>query len=994
MNKHYYSKFRNLGAITLLLLGSTMAFGQTKITGKVNDSQGSTSIPGVNIVLKGTSTGTTTDTEGSYSISVPDNNAVLVFSFTGYTSQEITVNGKSTIDVSLEPSSKLLSEVVVVGYGTRRKSDLTGSVSQVGTKDFKDQPVTRLEEALQGRASGVLVSRSSGSPGGNVKVRIRGVNSITGNNEPLVVVDGVIGFSLNSINPNDIESMEILKDASATAIYGSRGSNGVILVSTKKGTFTPRIDLDVFTGISSVPKYIDILGAADFARIENSRRARTGGTPVFSDSDIAALQTNGGTDYQRALFHTGHTNNVQLSTSGKTGKLTYYMSGNYMDQKGIVITTGYTRFSGRANISSEINSRLKIGFNMFATREKWHNEVGGAGAASPILQTLTWDPTTPIRNATGAYNNYSLKALAHLAYNPIADMETRDLNRIDDKLNTNINVSYKILPSLNFTAVAGFGTSNSTNERYFTTPPLPAAYFNSDKGYGLQLSNILTYEKDFGKHNVKVTGLYEIQQGDYSGNSYSATNFLVPGGFYLAELAAGKNIGNDYSKSAIESFMGRAEYIYNNQIFVTGTVRRDKSSRFRDGNNVGVFPSVALAYNLSSLPLFSSSNTVSNLKLRAGWGQVGNQEVAPYSTYPSVNIAGGYPFDGSQLTPGSRPAGYGNPDLSWETTSQYNAGVDLGLLSNRINLTLDIYKKNTTDLLLNVPVPNFAGGGSVLRNVGEVENKGLDLGISGNIISNKNLRWDATISISNFRNKVVSLDGRTEIGGNFYNADGSGRALNIIQMGQPLGQFYGETFLGTWKTAEADQALKLGAVPGDSKYLTDSSGNTVLQAIGNGTPGFIWGFNSTVTYKNFDINVFINGLGHYQIMNVTNGIIVGATGEQRSYMSPSQLNQWTPQNETDIPAGGQNRTASSRYVENGAFGRLSNLSIGYTFKKIPGIESLKVYASGQNLLLITGYSGYDPEASDDGRNNDVAAGVQVGAYPNPRVVTLGLKIGF
>ncbi|TLV03360.1 SusC/RagA family TonB-linked outer membrane protein [Dyadobacter luticola] len=993
MKEQHYSVGRYLFVLALLLCFG-LARGQSKITGKVVDAKDNSGIPGVNIIIKGTSTGTVTDTDGNYSLNVPDNNAVIVFSFTGYTSQEVTVSGKSVIDINLEPSSKLLSEVVVVGYGTRKKSDLTGSVSQVGTKDFKDQPVTRLEEALQGRASGVLVSKSSGTPGGDIKVRIRGVNSITGNNQPLVVVDGIIGFTMSSVNPNDIESMEVLKDASATAIYGSRGSNGVILITTKKGTDKPRVDLDVFTGISTVPKYIPILGAADFARIENSRRARTGGSPVFTDSDIAALQASGGTDYQRALFRTGKTNNIQVSTSGKSGKVTYYVSGNYMKQDGIVITTGYTRISGRSNISMDINSKLKVGLNMFATRENRHNEVGGAGAGSPILQTLTWDPTTPIRNAQGGYNNYSLMALAHLAYNPIADMETRDLNRIDDKLNTNINLSYKILPSLNFTAVAGFGTTNSTNERYFTTPPLPYAYFNSDKSSGIQLSNILTYEKDFGKHNVKVTGLYEIQQGDYRGNSYSASNFLVPGGFYLAELAAGKQIGNDYSKSAIESFMGRAEYIYNNQFFVTGTVRRDKSSRFRDGNNVGIFPSVALAYNLSTLPFLSNTPVISNLKLRAGWGQVGNQDVAPYSTYPSVNISGGYPFDGSTLTPGSRPDGYGNPDLSWETTTQYNGGVDLGLFSNRVSVTLDVYKKNTTDLLLNVPVPNFAGGGSVYRNVGEVANHGIDLGIAGSVINTKDLRWDANISISKFRNKVVSLDGRSEIQGNFYNADGSGRPLNIIQKGQPLGQFYGETFLGTWKTAEADAALKLGAVPGDSKYLTDSAGNTILKAIGNGTPGFIWGFNNTITYKNFDVNILINGLGHYQIMNVTNGIIVGATGEQRSYMSPSQLNQWTPEHETDIPAGGQNRTASSRYVENGAFGRLSNVAIGYTFKKIKGIQSLKIYASGQNLLLITGFSGYDPESSDDGSSNDQASGVQVGTYPNPRTVTLGLKLGF
>ena len=997
MKKHFIKLSKGLGLL-VCLLAFNLAYAQVKVTGKITDATDNSTIPGANILIKGTTTGTTSDVDGNFTLSTPNKDAVLVISFTGFTTQEITLNGRSVINVGLEASSKLLSEVVVVGYGTRRKSDVTGSVSQVGTKDFKDQPVTRVEEALQGRASGVMVTKSSGNPGGSVKVRIRGVNSITGNNDPLVVVDGVIGLSLSSLNPNDIESMEILKDASATAIYGSRGSNGVILVSTKKGTAKPRLDLDVFTGFSYVPKFIDVLGAADFATIENTRRLRNGGTAIFSDADISKFKTNGGVDYQRELFQTGRTNNVQLSTSGKSGKISYFVSGNYMKQDGIVIKTGYTRISGRVNVTSEVTDRLKVGVNLFATREKSVNNLDDQREyqGSMILRALTWDPTTPIKNDAGDYNNYSLKSLAHLGYNPIADMLTRNLDSNSDKLNANVNISYKFNDHFSYNAVGGLGTVNTSYEKYLTTPPFPAAFYNSGRSSGVQLSNILTYDQTFGKHNVKVTGVYEIQQNDFSGNGYSATNFLVPSGFYLAELAAGKNLSNDYNKTGIESLMGRAEYIYNDALFVTGTVRRDKSSRFRDGKNVGIFPSVALAYNLSSLPVFAGSSAISNMKLRAGWGQVGNQNIAPYSTYSSVNIAGGYPFDGKSLTPGSRPLGYGNPDLTWETTSQYNAGVDIGLFQSRLNASIDVYKKNTTDLLLNVPIPDFAGGGAVLRNVGEVENKGIDLSLSGAVINTNNFRWDATVTLSKIANKVVKLDGRSEIQGSFNNIDGSGRALNIIQVGKPLGQFYGETFLGTWKTAEADAALKLGAVPGDSKYKLDESGNIMLQAIGNGTPKFSWGFNNTLNYKNFDLNMFINGMSGYQILNVTEGMIVGSTGNQRSFMSPSQLNQWTPSNETEIPVGGQNRTASSRYLENGAFARMSNLSVSYTFKKIKGIESLKVYASGQNLVLITGFSGYDPEGSDrnyDGGNDDVAAGVQVGAYPNPRTVTVGIKIG-
>ncbi len=969
------------------------------VVGTVTSAEGDEPLPGVSVLVKGTQTGTTTDQDGVFSVAVPNQNSVLVFSFVGYLAQEVRVGNKTQINVSLGTDTKALSEVVVVGYGTRRKSDLTGSVSQVSSKDFKEQPVTRVEEALQGRASGVLVSRSSGNPGGDIKVRVRGINSITGNNDPLIVVDGVIGLTLNSINPNDIESMEILKDASATAVYGSRGSNGVILITTKRGTSKPRLDLDVFTGISTVPKYLDVLGAGDFARIENMRRERTNGSPIFTDDEIRQLDANGGVDYQREMFRRGTTQNVQLSTSGKSGKVSYFISGNYMNQNGIVMTTRYRRLSARANVTSEITDRLSVGLNLFGTREDNKNELDDNReySGSMIVRAVTWDPTTPIRDDNGNFNDFSNRSLAHLGYNPVADMSTRDMNQISDRIYANLNLSYRFTDHLNYSVVAGLGTISNTNERYLTTPPLPGAGFDSRKGSNVQVSNILTYEQEFGRHNIKATGVYEFQQNTISLNGYWANNFLVPGGYYLAELAEGRNIDNDYRESAIESLMGRAEYIFDDKFYLTGTVRRDQSSRFRPGNNVGIFPSVALAYNLTSLPFMTGIAPLSNLKLRAGWGQVGNQNISPYATFPSVNISGVYHFDGSTPPPGSRPAGYGNPDLTWETTSQYNAGVDVGLFENRVNLTLDVYQKRTTDLLLDVPIPDFAGGGSVLSNVGEVENKGFDLSLSGAVINNKNLRWDATVTFSRFANKVVSLDGRTEIQGTFRNVDGSGRSLNVIQVGEPLGQFYGETFLGTWKQSEADEASKTGAEPGDAKYLTEADGVTnVVSAIGNGTPSLMWGFNNTITYKNFDINVFINGLGGYQILNVADGILVGSTGNQRSFMSPVQLNQWTPQNETDIPAGGQNRIASSRYVENGAFARLNNLSVGYTFRKVPGLQSLKLYVSGQNLLLITGFSGYDPEGSDrnyGSGNNDTAAGVNVGAYPNPRTITFGAKIG-
>ncbi|MCR9064050.1 MAG: TonB-dependent receptor [Cytophagales bacterium] len=983
--------------LLMLFLGSLGATAQgMNVTGTVSDSEGS-ALPGASITVKNSSNGTITNADGKFSINAKQGD-ILVCSFIGYQTQEVAVSG-AVANFTLATSENSFDEVVVVGYGTRRKSDLTGSISQVSSKDYKEQPVTRIEDALQGRAAGVNVSRTSGSPGGDVKVRIRGVNSITGNNDPLVVIDGIIGGDLGSLNPNDIESMEVLKDASATAIYGSRGSNGVILVSTKKGTEKGSLDVEFFTGFSKIPKFIETLSAADFAVIENQRRISSGGASVISDSEISALRSSGGTDYQREVMQTGVSQNFQLSTSGKAGKVSYFMSGNYMNQNGVLITTNYKRLSGRVNLNSEITKKLRIGFNLFGTNEKNHNNIDDTREyqGSMFVRALTWDPTTPIYNYNGDYNNFSNRAFAHLGYNPIAAMNLRDNNRNIDKINANLNISYDILDNLNYTIVGGAGSTNNTNESYRTDPPFPNAGFGTSQSQGIQMSNILTWSKTMGIHDLKLTGVYEIQQGVSRFNGYNANNMIVPGGFYLAELNSATGISNDYSKSGIESYMARAEYILKDNLLVTGTVRRDRSSRFREGKDVGIFPSVALAYNLGNLSFIQNSPVFTSLKLRAGWGQVGNQNVAPYVTYPSVNINRPYLFNGGTLTPGSSPGGYGNPDLTWETTTQTNVGFDLGLFNQRVNLTVDAYQKNTSDLLLQVPVPDFAGGGSILKNVGEVENKGLDIGLDGVIVNNNDFRWNSTLTASFVKNKVSSLfDGRTEIIGSFNNIDGSGRALNIIQLDQPIGQFYGETFLGTWKTSEAEEAKKYGLKPGDAKYLRDAEGNIVLGAIGNGTPTLSWGFNNTFSYKGFDANIFFTGMGGFEILNVVDGILVGATGNQRSFMSPVQLDQWTPENETDIPAGGQNRTASSRYVEKGDFARLSNLSIGYTIKSIPNISSAKVYVSGQNLLLLTQFSGYDPEGSDrdyDNGNNDTAAGVNVGAYPNARVITVGIKIG-
>ncbi|WP_109437565.1 TonB-dependent receptor [Aquimarina sp. AU119] len=993
-----------LGLLTALM-GIYQVYAQQTITGKVvgEDDVG---IPGVNVLVKGTTTGQITDFDGNFSISATEND-VITISYLGFITQNITVGNQTTINVKLLADTQALDEIVVIGYGTARKSDLTGSVSQVSAKSFEGQPLARLEEALQGRAAGVTVAKANGAPGAAIKVRIRGANSINRSNDPLVVIDGFIGGDLSTLNPNDIASIDVLKDASATAVYGSRGSNGVVLVSTKKGKGVTKVDVDFFTTISTVPDLIPTLGAADFARIENSRRIRGGGSAIFTDQEIAGFAANGGTNYQDEIFQTAISQNLQLSASGSEGKIGYFISGNYVNQEGVVINTNYERYSLRSNVNANISDKFKIGFNIFGSRTTTINDLNQFGRfqGSVVLNALSWDPTTPIFDENGNYNNVSERNLASLNYNPVANLTLANVENIRDRIDANINLSYDILENLNYTLIAGATTFNGSNESYrtFRADP-PTAGFGDNKNTTHQISNILTWSKEFGQHNVKATGVYEFSGIQNRFNGYNAARLFVPGGFYFAETApgSGQSVFNNFSERSIQSLMARGEYIYNNALFVTGTIRMDESSVFRSENRRGYFPSVALAYSFDNMTFIEKSNVFSSLKLRAGWGQVGNENIDPYTTFPNVQNAN-FSFNGSDSTPGVAPNSFGNPDLKWETTTQTNIGIDLGFLNGRANLSIDAYQKNTTDLLLDDPViPSNGGNVTISKNIGEVENKGIDVAISADVINTDNFNWNTNFNLSHFKNEVTDLGGRDEIQGTFGSIDGQGRTWNIIQVGQPLGQFNGATFLGTWKTSEAAEAATFGRAPGDARYLRDENGDIVFSAIGNGTPTLTWGFNNTITYKNWDLNIFFQGVHGFDILNAVQGVIVGNTGNQRSFLAPEQLNQWTPQNETDIPAGGPNEAGSTRYIEKGDFIRLSNLTLGYTLKDVKHLNAnVKLYITGQNLFLITDYSGYDPELTsvpaDDNAGNksvDVAAGINAGAYPNPRSFIFGVKVGF
>ncbi len=956
--------------VFLMLLCSTLfsmsVFAQTQtVTGNIADDQGEPLL-GANVLEKGTSNGTVSDFDGNYTINVSQG-ATLVVSYVGYETKEIPVEMQTTINISLK-ADNTLDEVVVVGYGTQRKSDLTGAISSVGAKDFENQPLTRAEDALQSRTAGVNVSKNSGAPGGDIKIRIRGSNSITGNNQPLVVIDGIIGGDLASLNTNDIQSMDVLKDASATAIYGSRGSNGVIMVTTKKGKAgVPQISVNYFLSSSVVPKKYDLLSPSEFLTV-------AGGA-----SEII----NGGADYQDEYFRTALTNNVQVTASGREGRINYYLSGNMVSQDGIIINTDYKRYSLRSNLNVDLTDKFKVGLNVYTSKEDSHNLIaGGARGAQDVRggvqAILGWNPAVNYINPDGSYNLQS--TFGSILMNPIAVQRERDGNDVTNNINTNLNLSYTFTDNFNYTILAGSSQRILNSEVYNGIPDgsaifPPNASFGSRRTEDYQLSNIFTWNKTYGSTTIKLTGIYELQSSTLKSAGFGAANYIFSVNpnlysFYLSELAENQTVNADKTQSAIDSYVARAEVNFAENLFVTATMRVDESSRFRKGNRTGYFPSVSAGYNLGNLFLTDDS-ALNSLKLRAGYGETGNQNVAPYSTYQELITGKNFPFNGKSLAIGVGFGGLVDENLTWETTTQFNAGVDFSLVQNRLNLSVDWYKKNTVDLLLEKPVLASNGGGTILTNIGEVENTGVDVTLSASVLNSENFQWNSDLTMSFVKNKVVDLGGPDQIvtAAPFNPAGGSSNWF-LLKVGEPLGNFYGYQYLG------ADEN-------GAARYSEDQG------IIGNGTPDFTWGFNNTLSYKGWDLNFLIRGVHGFDVLNSTLGMIRQATGNITVATSAEVLDPASPRS-------GNNYINSTRNIENGSFIRMSNLSLGYTLPSVKGFsDAVKIYVSGQNLFTITDYKGYDPEVSSVGvTSSDVTASFDAGALPNPRTITVGVNIGF
>ena len=818
----------------LIFFNSVNAQDRT-VSGTIVDQEDNQPLPGVSVVVKGTSVGTTTDADGKFKVRLPAGRNQLEISYAGYQTQTV---GADRANVSLRLTKDLseLNEVQVVGYGVQKKSDLTGSISSIKGSDITQLATQRVDQALQGRAAGVLVLNTDGQPGGNTTIRVRGMNSINGGNNALIVVDGLQGGNLNSLNPNDIESIEILKDASATAIYGAQGANGVVLITTKLGKKgKPVIGYNYTFGLSQLRKKLDIMGAADYAQTVNASvmtRNGSGATPVpiFSDEEIAGYEKNGGTDWQDVIYRTAPMHNHELSVSGGSDNLKYLVSGGYLDQDGILVNSGYKRFSLRTNIFADINSWASFGLNWAGSKENGNSPPYGSADISFLGNSVNvaprWAPTEPIYDENGNYWVHRPGYGPSDTWNPLASaIEPKiDNNLVRNLLNAYLN--FKILNGLSLKITGGANIDNTNNEIYHNLKTyegkqntgLAVVTENTFKRY--QNSNILTYDRDINKHHFTVTAVAEQQFSKFKFSSIRASKFTVDATGASDLGGAGLSVlSSDQTERVLNSYLGRINYVYDDKYLLTASYRADGSSVFGENNKWGYFPSASVAWRASQEEFISDLNIFSELKVRASWGITGNQAISPYQTLARISSGANYPYNGTEGTElGFYILNAANPNLKWESTEQTDIGIDFGLFNGRLNVTADYYKKTTTDLLMPRGLPGYTGFNSIIDNVGSIENKGFEFTISGDPMVGR-LRWNSSLNISTNKNKVLDLGANDRIG---YRTTKGGYSVNTPFMylveGEPFGQIYGFKYLGVWGTDKASEAASWGQLPGDAHF--------------------------------------------------------------------------------------------------------------------------------------------------------------------------------
>lgn len=1009
------------------------------VIGKVTSENGMP-LAGVNIIQKGTTNGQVTDFDGNYQLKLVAGPQIIIFSYVGFSPKEISVTGQSTINVTLLEDTEGLDEVLVVGYGTQKRSDVVGSVGSIKGDDIAAIPVPTFDMALQGRTAGLNIVNTSSEPGGDVTIRIRGNNSILGDNSPLIVIDGypmptgseasangagdgnqTSSNLLSYLNPAEIKSVEILKDASATAIYGSRGANGVIMVTTKKGNYKQKtaINLTTETGFSDISEFPKVLDGPTFARWRNEIAERNGFANLPFDGVNRPLPENAAnTDWLDRIIRTGINQRYQLTASGGGSKSRYFLSANYLENNGIVKFTDFSRGNIRFNIDNELTDRLSTSTSLNYVRSKNNRSGEGSGAIinagsvfSAYKNAPTASPDDPIDEGDGTSNFFT---------DPLVELSDTRNETHNENLILSIQSKYKITEALNFNLSTGTTSINSRREIYFPKTTRQGKLNDSRAAYNMSSSqnylieSYFTYNKAFDIHSINAAVGYSWQN-----DNTRRLNTIVNG--FPVDVLETDNIGlgldpfiptSSRIERTLSSYYARLNYNYDKRYYISLTGRADGSSVFAENKKWGYFPSIGLGWTISNEDFMDDFETLSNLKIRTSYGITGSQSIQPLQSLTLLGSANA--VYGDVLYSGLAPIRIGNPDLEWEKTKQFNIGMDLGFFNDRFFASLDYYKKTTEDLLLNFPLPTSAGLESITANAGSIENEGFEVVVGGYIVDNKNFKWNTNFNWSNNKTTVLSLgDTDADIFGPGPASNIVTEPSNIMRVGEQFAALYGYKVTGLLQENDFDSdgnALVpvLGSsVPGIYKYEDLNDDGTIdtkdRTIIGNPNPDYIFGWNNDFSYKNFTLSVFIQGSVGNDLMNINNLFLASGRSSNNVFQDWYD-NRWTPENPTNDPnyvdtsrvtSGAQQYLQpNSAIIEDGSYLRLKNIVLGYNFPvtNIKAIESLRVYATATNLFTITDYSGFDPEVNIRGGNN-LSQGVDFASYPRAKTFTLGLNIG-
>jgi TonB-linked SusC/RagA family outer membrane protein len=1007
------------------------------VSGRVVDASGQP-IPGATVRVKSGKGATITDGDGKFSLKGLADSDILVISYQGYTTREISASG-SLSAIQLVESENSLNEVVVIGYGTSQKKDLTGSVSTLSSAQVKDLPVSSIDQKLVGQIAGVQISAPTGAPGGGVNIKIRGTGSITAGNNPLFVVDGFaisnsggqVYNPLNVLSPDDIESVTVLKDASSTAIYGSRGSNGVIVITTKRGkTGPPVVSVNSYIGSQQIPQKgrPDVLNGTEYAQFRREMIiddfASRGLTAAETDIPVQfrnPAQYGEGTNWYNAVLRTAMQNNIDASIRGGSENTRYSASVGRLEQEGTIRYTDYTRYSVNFNIESDISKKIKVGLSIAPTGGVQNRNGFESGQRDILTRTLWLSPIVPITDAAGNRTVFITSPGAIGAGNPLNTLEFAGTKakyfrglatafaeyKIIDGLKAKYSFNYDYINNSSFAFSPSFVIGETGNQNPNPSIPSSSTAQNTTSNWLSEIT--LSYDKNFGAdHKISAVAGYTAQQERYDGYSFGATNYpdnLIET-INASTLLNGAGAGIE--KWALISYLGRINYTFKNRYLLTATVRSDGSSRFGSNFRYGTFPSAALAWRASEERFFKDIKWLSDLKVRVSYGRTGNFNIPNYQYASSINSSN-YSFGGG-LASGRVSSSIANENLTWETADEFDLGMDLSVFNSRLNLTFDFYNRITSDLLLNAELPSASGFSNSTINLGKVRNRGFEIGITSKNLTGE-FTWNTNANISINRNVVLELNPGNNNAPIYSGRSGGGYSTHKTEVGKPIGQFYGFQFDGIYQNAAelAGQPRDGSSVVGSVRYK-DIDGNGIIEAvkdftvIGNSQPDFTYGLTNTFGYKNFDLNILIVGTQGGQIMKTGNEFLTNTDGVFN--VDRKVLDRWrSPSNPGNglapTTVGGRTlyREVSSLWIEDASFLRIQNVSLGYNFKQkfitdSKVIKGLRLYTSVQNLVTFTNYSGANPEAGTNDGFSALTPGRDFTAYPLPRIITAGINLTF